>query len=157
VIVVVAVLHATQPAATAAAAMARKTEARRAFDMGRLLALRRGNRRTGSSCNLHCSRVIRKEVRMNSGWRWLLSAALAASAMSSVATVQAKGPVDIDQIPAPAREAILSHVGAGRLVGVDEETWQGEPAYEAHIQKQLSNVTIWVDAAGNVLATGGGI
>jgi hypothetical protein len=90
------------------------------------------------------------------GCRWLLSAALAASVISSVATVQAKGPVDIDQIPAPARSTILNHVGGGELLEVDEEPWQGEPAYEGHIRKQAHDVTIWVDAAGNILALAGG-
>jgi hypothetical protein len=108
---------------------------------------------------LHGSRVIREEVRMNFFlWRVrrrLLSAALAASVISSVATVQAKGPVDIDQIPAPARDAIMGHVGAGHLVEVDEETWQGEPAYEGHIRQELRDVTIWVDAAGNILDLAG--
>ena len=85
------------------------------------------------------------------GCRWLLSAALAASAISSVATAQAEGPVDIDQLPAPARNAILIHVGTGQLTEVDEATWEGKPAYEGHIRKQLRNVTVWVDAAGNLL------
>jgi len=77
---------------------------------------------------------------------------LAASAISSVATVQAaEGPVSIDQIPAPARDAILSHVGAGLLMEVDEETWQGEPAYEGHIRHGDRDLTIWVDAAGDIL------
>jgi hypothetical protein len=84
-------------------------------------------------------------------WRWLLSAALAASAVSSVATVQADGPVSIDEISAPARDAILRNVGAGRLMEVFEETWQGQPAYEARILHGSHADTIWVDAAGNVL------
>jgi hypothetical protein len=84
-----------------------------------------------------------------------LSAALAASAISSVATVQAKGPVDIDQIPAPARATIMSHVGAGVLLEVDEETWQGQPAYEGHIRKEVRDVHIVVDAAGNILELAG--
>jgi hypothetical protein len=89
------------------------------------------------------------------GCRWLLSTALAASVISSVATVQAKGTVDIDQIPAPARDAILRHVETGQLLEVDEETWQGEPAYEGHIRKKFHDVTIWVDAAGNILSLQG--
>ena len=88
-------------------------------------------------------------------WRWLLWAALAASAISSVATVQANGPVDIAEIPAPARDAIMRHVGSGTLMEIDEETWQGEPAYEGHIHNEEGDVTIWVDAAGNILEVEG--
>jgi hypothetical protein len=90
-------------------------------------------------------------------WRWLLSAALAASAISSVATVQAEeedhdeAAVSIDEIPAPARDTILRHVGAGVLMGVREETGdRGEPVYKAHIRGS-PNLTIWVDAAGNIV------
>jgi hypothetical protein len=91
-------------------------------------------------------------------WRWLLSAALAASAISSVATVQAAeentndGPVSIDEIPAPARDAILRHVGAGTLTGVLEETSQtGEPVYQGRIMHGTRELKIWVDSAGNVV------
>jgi uncharacterized membrane protein YkoI len=90
-------------------------------------------------------------------WCWLLSAALAASAISSVATVQAEeenkneGPVPIDEIPAPAREAILREASGGILMEVHLETWQGGPVYEGHIRQGRRDVTIWVDAAGHVL------
>jgi hypothetical protein len=91
-------------------------------------------------------------------WRWLLSAALAASAISCVATVQAEkenkdeGPVPIDEIPAPARDAIRRHVGVGSLLGVVEETGQrGEPVYVASISHGTCHLTIRVDAAGNIL------
>jgi hypothetical protein len=88
----------------------------------------------------------------------MVSAALASSAISSVATVQAEdetkdeGPVPIGEIPAPAREAILREVGSGTLMEVHEETWQsGEPVYEGHIRQGKRELTLWVDAAGNVL------
>jgi hypothetical protein len=91
-------------------------------------------------------------------WRWLLSAALAASAISSVATAQAQEenlnerPVSIDEIPAPARDAILEHVRSGRLMEVVEETGQrGEPVYEGRISQGKRKTMILVDAAGNVL------
>jgi hypothetical protein len=92
-------------------------------------------------------------------WRWLLSAALAASAISSVATVQAEVgddngvPVSIDEIPAPARDAIMRHVGTGTLMKVQEATGQGgEPIYGGRIYFGTSKLIIWVDAAGNILA-----
>ena len=73
-------------------------------------------------------------------WRRLLAAALVASAISSGATVQAQEevesarPVSIDQIPAPARDAILSQVGSGTLSEVLEATGQsGEPMYVGRI------------------------
>ena len=91
-------------------------------------------------------------------WRWLLSAALAASAIASVATVQAQEenshekPVSIDQIPAPARDQIQREVGTGSLMQVVEGTWHGQPAYEGIIIKGSRNVMIWVDAEGNILS-----
>jgi hypothetical protein len=84
-------------------------------------------------------------------WCWLLSAALAASAISSVATAQADGPVSIEDIPAPARDAILRHVGSGFLMEVVEETSQGEPVYEGRINHAGGELTVVVDAAGNTL------
>jgi hypothetical protein len=91
-------------------------------------------------------------------WRWLLSAALAASAISSIATAQSEdeltdeGPVPIEEIPAPARDAILREAGGGTLMEVHEETWQnGKPVYEGHIRQGTRTVTIWVDAEGNIL------
>jgi hypothetical protein len=91
-------------------------------------------------------------------WRWLLSVALAASPISSAATVQAddqnenERPVDIDAIPAPARDAILEHVRTGWLMDVVEETGQsGEPVYEGRIRHPTHDLTVRVDAAGNVL------
>jgi hypothetical protein len=92
-------------------------------------------------------------------WRWLLSAALAASAISSVATVQAEEegnenerPVSIDEIPAPARDAILRQVGTGILTEVLEETGPGrEPVYEGHIDQGKRKGVVRVDAAGNIL------
>jgi hypothetical protein len=87
--------------------------------------------------------------------RLLVSVALVASAIWSVATARAEGSVDIDQIPAPARSTIQNHIGGGELLEVDEATWQGEPAYEGHIRKQDRNVTVWVDAAGNLLSIQG--
>jgi hypothetical protein len=90
-------------------------------------------------------------------WRWLLSAALAASAISAVATVEAQeadengGAVSIDEIPAPARAAIQREVGTGWLMGVYEETWHGQPAYRGRIYKGSRNLSIWVDAEGNIL------
>jgi hypothetical protein len=84
---------------------------------------------------------------------------LAASAISSVTTVQAQPesanerPVPIDEIPAPARDAIMRHVGAGKLMAVREETGQGgEPVYTARIVFGEYKVIISVDGAGNVLA-----
>jgi hypothetical protein len=83
---------------------------------------------------------------------------LAASAISSVATVQAaeqsenERPVSIDEIPAPARDAILRHRGAGTLMAVVEDTGQGgEPEYGARIYFGSYKLIIWVDAAGNIL------
>jgi hypothetical protein len=95
-------------------------------------------------------------------WRWLLSAALAASATSNVATVQAEEgsetarAVSIDEIPAPARDAILGHVGTGVLMEVQEETGQGgEHVYEASIKRQgRREHTILVDESGNILGGG---
>jgi hypothetical protein len=91
-------------------------------------------------------------------WRWLLSAALVASAISSVATVQAEEenenvrPVSIDEIPAPARDAILREVGIGILTEVVEVTGQsGEPVYVGRITQGKRKGTVWVDAAGNLL------
>ena len=97
-------------------------------------------------------------------WRWLLTAALAASATSSVATVQAEEAnqnersVSIEEIPAPARDAILEHVRTGTLTSVVETTGQrGEPVYEGRISHGTRNLTITVDAAGNVLAIHRGV
>jgi hypothetical protein len=93
-------------------------------------------------------------------WRWLLSAALAASAISSVATVQAEeesenengGAVSIDEIPAPARDAILRHVGSGMLMEVVQETGEsGQPVYKGRIRDGERVILVWVDAAGNVV------
>jgi len=91
-------------------------------------------------------------------WRWLLTAALAASAISSLATVQAEeengneGPVSIDEIPAPARDAILTQVGTGRLTEVVKVTEQGkEPVYVGRIDQGKRRGTVWVDAAGHLL------
>jgi hypothetical protein len=90
-------------------------------------------------------------------WRWFLAAALTASATSSVATVQAQDQVEnertvsIDDIPAPARDAILNHVTDGMLMQVVEGTQGGQPVYEGRINKGTRRVTVWVDAAGNVL------
>lgn len=90
-------------------------------------------------------------------WGWLLSAALVASAMSSVATVQAddekadEGPVPIDQIPAPAREAIQREADGGTITMVHKENWAGKPMYEGHFRKGKQDGIIWVDAEGHVL------
>jgi hypothetical protein len=79
-------------------------------------------------------------------------------AISSVATVQAEEenengrPVSIDEIPAPAQNAILEHVRDGRLMEVVEETGpNGEPVYEGRISHGTRKLTVTVDAAGNVL------
>ncbi|HTQ45866.1 MAG TPA: hypothetical protein VMI75_24090 [Polyangiaceae bacterium] len=99
-------------------------------------------------------------------WRWLLAAALVAPAISSVATVQAEvataqaeeenvnvRPVSIDEIPAPARDTILSQVGAGTLGEVLEVTGlREEPVYVGRINQGKRKGTVWVDAAGNLLA-----
>jgi hypothetical protein len=88
---------------------------------------------------------------------WLVQAALAALAISSVATVQAKednekqGPVSIDEIPAPAREAILGRVGAGTLMEVVEKTGQNGPVYKGRINRGPYYLFVTVDAAGNIL------
>ena len=91
-------------------------------------------------------------------WRWLLTAALAASAFSCVAPVQAEEenengrPVSIDEIPAPARDAILRQLGIGTLTEVVEETGQGgERVYEGRIRQGKRRGIVWVDAAGNLL------
>ena len=90
-------------------------------------------------------------------WRWLLSVALAASAISCVATVpedeqnESEGHVSIGDIPAPARDAILRHVGSGRLMNVVETSERGQPVYRGRISQGAHQVTIWVDAAGNIL------
>jgi hypothetical protein len=89
-------------------------------------------------------------------WLWLPWAALAASAISSVATPQAQAQnersVSLDEIPAPARDAILSQLRGGELGGVVEETRQGEPTYRAGIRHGPRRLMIVVDAAGNVLS-----
>ena len=91
-------------------------------------------------------------------WRWLLSAALAASTMSSVATVQAQREdadqrrVTIDEIPAPARDVIMMHVGSGTLMSVAVETGKGgELEYGARIYFGSYKLILWVDAEGNIL------
>ena len=91
-------------------------------------------------------------------WRWLLAAALAASASSGVATVQAQEvnennlePVSIDEIPGPARDEIMRQVGVGYLMRVEKGTWRGEPAYGGRIRSGSRTVTIWVDAEGNII------
>jgi len=106
-------------------------------------------------CGLHRALV---QVSALARWRWLLSAALAASAISSVAAVQAQegdergGAISIDDIPAPARDAIQREVGTGWLMDVYEETWHGKPAYRGRIYQQgARNLSIWVDAEGNIL------
>ena len=89
---------------------------------------------------------------------------MAAPAISSVATVQAEeedkneavlpvdeGPISIDQIPAAARETILREAGGGTLMMVHEESWTGEPMYEAHIRQGRTDHIVWVDAAGHIL------
>jgi hypothetical protein len=82
---------------------------------------------------------------------------LAASAISSVATVQAEEEcveargVTLDEIPAPARDAILTAASGGTLTQVHEECWAGKPMYEGHIRKGRSDSIIWVDAEGNIL------
>jgi hypothetical protein len=92
-------------------------------------------------------------------WRRLLAAALVASAISSGGTVQAQEgeienarPVSIDEIPAPARGAILSQVGSGTLSEVLEATQNGQPIYVGRINLGKRKGTVWVDAAGNLLA-----
>lgn len=91
-------------------------------------------------------------------WRWLLTTALAASAIASAAEVQAQDEdqnahvVSIDEVPAPAREAILREADGGTLMEVHEETWQKlGPVYEGHFRLGRRETFIWVDAAGNVL------
>jgi hypothetical protein len=91
-------------------------------------------------------------------WHWLLSAALAAAAVSSGATVQAadddttERPVTLDEIPAPARDAIQRHVGTGTLLRVVEETGPGgETEYGGRIYFGSYKLIIWVDAEGNIL------
>jgi hypothetical protein len=90
-------------------------------------------------------------------WRWLLAAALAASAISCVARVQAEkedqseGPIPIDEVPAPARDAILTHAGGGQVMEVHRETWAGQPMYEGHIRQGKREGIVWVDAEGHVL------
>jgi hypothetical protein len=90
-------------------------------------------------------------------WCWLPAAALAVSAISCVARVQtekedqSEGPVPIDEIPAPARKAILIHASGGQVMEVHRETWAGEPVYEGHIRTGKREGIIWVDAEGNVL------
>ena len=88
-------------------------------------------------------------------WRWLLSAALAASAISSVATLQAQEqnerPVSIEDIPAPARDAILSQQRGGQVGEVVEETRDGKPVYKAGIHHGPRRLIVVVDASGNVL------
>jgi hypothetical protein len=91
-------------------------------------------------------------------WRWLLSAALAASAISSAATVQAQEgnqnndvPASLDEIPGPARDEIMREVGTGWLMGVEKGTWHGEPSYVGRITKGSRIVTIRVDAEGNIM------
>jgi hypothetical protein len=93
------------------------------------------------------------------GWRRFLWAALAASAISCVATVQpeeenqSERTVHIDEIPAPAHEAIRRDIGAGRLMQVHEEAGQnGEPVYRARISHGATILIIRVDAAGNVIS-----
>jgi hypothetical protein len=78
--------------------------------------------------------------------------------MSSVATLEAQEenenarPVSIEDIPAPARDAILSQVGTGTLREVVEETGPGrEPVYEGHIDQGKRKGVVRVDAAGNIL------
>jgi hypothetical protein len=92
-------------------------------------------------------------------WSWLLSAALAASAISCVATVPADEEnesdrhVSIREIPAPARDAILRHVGSGRLMDVVETSLRGQTVYQGRIRDGAHTATIWVDAAGNIVNT----
>jgi len=77
--------------------------------------------------------------------------------MSSVATVGAQEdvenlrPVSIDEIPAPARDTILSQVGSGTLMQVNEGTLQGEPVYGARIYHGSYRLIVQGDAAGNIL------
>jgi hypothetical protein len=91
-------------------------------------------------------------------WRWLLSAALAASTISNIATVQADEesrndePVPIDEIPAPAREALLTGAGGGEILEVVQGTRHGQWMYEASVRQGKRVVTIDVDAAGHLLA-----
>ena len=90
-------------------------------------------------------------------WCWLLSAALAVSAISGVATAQAQdgyeneGAVSIDEIPGPARDEIMRQVGTGYLMWVEKGTWRGQPAYGGRIRNGSRVLTIVVDAAGNIL------
>jgi hypothetical protein len=93
-------------------------------------------------------------------WRRLLWAALAASAISCVATVQpeedneSERTVSIDRIPAAARDAIRKHVGSGRLMQVHMETGpNGKPVYKARISHVGTILTIRVDAAGHLLSS----
>jgi hypothetical protein len=88
---------------------------------------------------------------------------LAASAVSCVATVQAEDDaaqeenenarvVSIDEIPAPARDAILSQVSTGTLMQVVEETVPGgKRVYEGRISQGKRKGIVRVDAAGNLL------
>lgn len=92
-------------------------------------------------------------------WRRLLSAGLAASVISCVATVQpeeenqSEPTFSLGEIPAPARDAIRRHVGSGRLMQVQEETGKnGEPVYKGRIRQGELMLTIRVDAAGNILS-----
>jgi hypothetical protein len=90
-------------------------------------------------------------------WRWLLSAALAASAISCVASVptdeenESEEHVSIREIPAAARNAIQRRVGSGTLMSVVETSQRGQLVYKATIRNGPHRITVWVDGAGNLV------
>jgi hypothetical protein len=103
---------------------------------------------------------VATEVTVMAKWSWFLIAVLAGSAVSAITTVQAaeeaeekenEQPVSLDQIPAPAREALLREAAGDPIVNVVQETEQGQTVYEAHVRRGGGIIGISVNAKGDVL------
>jgi uncharacterized membrane protein YkoI len=90
-------------------------------------------------------------------WMWLLSAALAVTAVPFSATAQAdeknehETPTSMDKIPAAARDALVREAGGAQIIDVVQETENGKTVYEAHVRKGNDVLGIEVDASGKVL------
>jgi uncharacterized membrane protein YkoI len=90
---------------------------------------------------------------MRAIWSILLAATMSlGAAVPSVAHADEKEKVvSIDQIPAPARAALIREAKGAPIRRVEVETEKGKTVYEGVIQQGDDLIGITVDAQGNVL------
>jgi hypothetical protein len=92
-------------------------------------------------------------------WSWLLSAALAVSAVPVVTTAQADDknenekatPTSLDEIPAPARSTLLRQAGLIPIRDLVIDTEKGQTVYEGFLRNGKHVIGVKVDASGNVV------